>query len=237
MAAGWFLSLYPDAAEAGGSFRGLDRPDRDGPGDWWERVEPGRALAEAERRARGKVRRYCAANGLNRLGTLTYRGEGQHDPRAVRADIARFFRELRREVGRLPYLWVPELHKTGHGWHVHFAVGRFVARGLIEEAWGHGFVHIKLIQSVPIGGGVRAEARVAARYLSKYLGKDLSGAGGLNRYDLAQGFQPKREVIEGRTEAGVLRVASERMGGPPAFVWRSATQKGWRGPSAVWAAW
>lgn len=194
-------------------------------------------MAEAERRARGKVRRYCAANGLNRLGTLTYR-VGCHDPRLVRGDIGRFFRGLRRGVGdRFAYLWVPELHKTGHGWHVHFAVGRFVPRGLIEEAWGHGFVHIKLIQGVPIGGGVRAEARVAARYLSKYLGKDLSGAGGLNRYDLAQGFQPKREGIEGRTEAEVLGVASERMGGPPAFVWRSATQEGWRGPSAVWAAW
>jgi hypothetical protein len=195
-------------------------------------------LAEAERRARGKARRYCAANGLNRLGTLTYRGEGEHDPVVVRRDISRFFRGLRRGVGdRFPYLWVPELHKTGHGWHVHFAVGRFVARGLIEEAWGRGFVHIKLIQGVPQGGGARGEARVAARYLSKYLGKDLAGAGGLNRYDLAQGFQPSREIIQGRTQAEVLALASKRMGGEPSVVWRSATQEGWRRAPAVWAAW
>ena len=78
---------------------------------------------------------------------------------------------------------------------------------------------------------------MAARYLSKYLGKDLAGAGGLNRYDLAQGFQPRREIIQGRTQAKVLAVAAERMGGPPAVVWRSATQEGWRQAPAVWAAW
>ena len=51
--------------------------------------DPGRARAEAARRAAGKVRRYCAANRLNRLGTLTYRGEGCHDPRVPSAAIWR----------------------------------------------------------------------------------------------------------------------------------------------------
>jgi hypothetical protein len=233
---GWVLSLYREAGEAGGSFHALDRAR---PGAWglWE-PEPGRAVEEAARRARGKVRRYCAANSLNRFGTLTYRGEGEHDPRAVRGDIHRFFRGVRRGLGGepLPYLWVPELHKSGHGFHVHFAVGRYVPRGLIEEAWGRGFVFIKLIRGLPVGSGVRQEARVAARYLSKYLGKEFS-AGGLNRYDVAQGFQPRAEPITGPTEAGVIGEAAERMGGPPAYVWRSETQEGWRGPHAVWLSW
>ena len=47
-----------------------------------------RAREEAARRARAKVRRYGAANRLNRLGTLTYRGEGCHDPLRLRADLA-----------------------------------------------------------------------------------------------------------------------------------------------------
>jgi len=199
----------------------------------------GGAADEAARRARGQVRRYCAANGLNRFGTLTYRGEGEHDPRRVRADIHRFFRGLRRGMGgeRFPYLWVPELHASGHGFHVHFAVGRFVGRGLIEEAWGRGFVFIKLIQGLPVGSGVRDEARVAARYLSKYLGKGMGGAGGLNRYDVAQGFQPEAWPITGPTVAGVIGEASARMGGPPDYVWRSECQPGWRGPQAVWLSW
>jgi hypothetical protein len=234
---GWFLALYPEAGEAGGSFRGLDRP-RAGSGALWE-PEPDRALDEAARRARGKVRRYCAANGLNRLGTLTYRGEGEHDPRVVRGDIHGFFRELRRGPGGepLPYLWVPELHKTGHGFHVHFAVGRYVPRSLIEGAWGRGFVWIHLLQGLPVGSGVRHEARGAARYLSKYLGKGMAGAGGLNRYDVAQGFQPRAEPITGRTEEAVVAEACGRMGGPPARRWRSETQEGWRGPQAVWMQW
>jgi len=235
---GWYLSLYPEAGEAGGSFRGLSEGGS-GSGVLVGEPDGDRSVEEAARRARGKVRRYCAANGLNRFGTLTYAG-GEHDPRVVRADLHGFFRGLRRRLGgeAFPYLWVPELHKSGHGWHAHFAVGRFIPRGLIEEAWGRGFVHIKLIQGLPVGSGVREEARVAARYLSKYLGKGLgSGAGGLNRYDVAQGFQPQAEPISAPTVEGAIRVASDRMGGAPAYVWRSEQTEGWRGPSAVWLQW
>lgn len=140
--AGWWLSLYPDAGEAGGSFRYSRRPKpAGGPGD------PERAKLEAARRARGKMRRYCAANRLNRLGTLTYRASGQHDPRALRLEVAEFFRALRGHLGgdSIPYVWVSEWHKTDHGLHVHFAVGRYIARRVIERSWPHGFVHIKLL--------------------------------------------------------------------------------------------
>ncbi len=53
----------------------------------------------------------------------------------------------------MPYVWVPEWHKSGHGQHVHFAVGRFVPRRVIEQAWGRGFVHIKLLGDLPVGSG------------------------------------------------------------------------------------
>jgi hypothetical protein len=236
---GWLLALYPEAGEAGGSFRGLGGPRPGSGGVWVPEPEEGRAVEEAARRARGKVRRYCAANGLTRLGTLTYRGEGEHDPRAVRGDIHGFFRALRRGLGGEPlaYVWVPELHRTGHGFHVHFAVGRYVPRGLIEEAWGRGFIWIHLLQGLPVGSGVRREARAAARYLSKYLGKEMNGGGGLNRYDVGQGFQPRQEPVLGLTEGEVVDRASERMGGPPDYVWRSEGQEGWRGPQAVWLSW
>jgi len=62
------LSLYEDAGEAGGCFQAPPsaRLPLHGPAE-----DPERAAEEAARRARGKVRRYCAANRLNRLGTLT----------------------------------------------------------------------------------------------------------------------------------------------------------------------
>ncbi len=119
----WLLNLYPDAAEAGGC---LQSPAR--PWDGRERFERGedRSTAEAVRRARGQVRRYCAANRLNRLGTLTY-AEACHDPIQLRSDLAAFFRKLKAAVGsRLPYLWIPEWHPGGHGLHAHFTVGQFV---------------------------------------------------------------------------------------------------------------
>ena len=67
--AGWSLSLYPDAGEAGGAFVPSYRPRRTWvPGN--PAADPARARAEAGRRARAKLRRYCAANRLNRFGTL-----------------------------------------------------------------------------------------------------------------------------------------------------------------------
>jgi hypothetical protein len=178
------LSLYPQAREGGGSLL-VRRTAEPGGGP----PDPARSAAEAGRRARGKIRRYCAANLLNRFGTLTYAGEGCHDPVSLRADLAVFFKRLRAELGGepLPYLWVPEWHPGGHGLHAHFAVGRFVPRSLIDGAWGHGFIKIKLIGDLPVESGQLAEARVAARYLSKYASKDF-GEGqldGLHRYEVA----------------------------------------------------
>lgn len=74
---GWSLTLYETAEEAGGAWvsgRRTARPYVPA----GEASDPERAVAEAARRARGKIRRYCTAHRLNRLGTLTYRGEGNH---------------------------------------------------------------------------------------------------------------------------------------------------------------
>ena len=238
---GWRLSLYADAGEAGGSFQsgGSARPSsRQG-----RAADPQRSAAEAARRARGKVRRYCAANRLNRLGTLTYRGEGCHDPIGLREDVAAFFRRLRTGLGgrALPYLWTAEWHKTGHGLHVHFAVGRYLRRSLIEQSWGHGFVHIKLLGDLPVGSGALAEARKAAGYLSKYVGKAFdedSRIPGLHRYEVAQGFEPATTRLSARTRSDVLDQACRLMGGEvPERVWTSDEAENWKAPPAVWAQW
>ena len=154
----WTFSLYPQAAEGGGCYvpRFASEP-RGGPPD------PERSLEEAERRARSKLRRYCAANRLNRRGTLTYRWRL---PRSVAAalDVGELFRGLRRELGGkpIPYAWASEWHPGGHGLHVHFAVGRYVQQRLIRDVWGRGIVHIKLIGDLPVGSGALEEARIAA---------------------------------------------------------------------------
>lgn len=234
--AGWRFALYPDAGEGGGSFRSA--ASASGRGQWVEPV--GDSRADAARRARGKVRRYCAANRLNRLGTLTYAGSGCHDPLALRDDLGAFFRRLRGALGEpLPYLWVPEWHPGGHGLHAHFAVGRYIGQRLIGDTWGHGHVHIKLLGDLPVGSGTRGEARLAARYLSKYLAKDLGGAeaSGLHRYEVAQGFQPRSIALDGSTSDEVLEWAETVMGASAEHVWQSRDQADWVGPPAVWAVW
>ena len=120
------------------------------------------------------MRRYCAANRLNRFGTLTYT-QSCRDPQQLRADVCGFFRGLRRELGgeALPYAWASEWHPGGHGLHVRFAVGRYVRQRLIRDVWGSGIVHIKLIGNLPHGSGELEEARVAAGYLAKYVSKSL----------------------------------------------------------------
>lgn len=237
---GWALSLCVEAGEAGGSFRSTLQPSRvgyvHGPA-----ADPIRAGEEAARRARSKTRRYCAANGLNRLGTLTYAGEGCHDPKALRADVAAFFRNLRTLLGgaSFAYLWTAEWHPGGHGLHVHFAVGQFIKRGLIDQAWQHGYVHIKLLGDLPVGSGAVAQARKAAGYLSKYVGKgfDAKRLPGLHRYEVAEGFQPEITAVWANTRAEVIDAACGIMRNRPDTVWLSDTKQDWQGPPAVWLQW
>lgn len=239
--AAWSLCLYPDAAEAGGTFV-ASRPYARESGVRGQAGDPQRARAEAARRAKGRLRRYCAANRLNRLGTLTYAGAGCHDPREVRRDVGVFFRNLRRSLGGVafPYAWVPEWHKTDHGLHLHFAVGRYVKRGVIAEAWGRGFVHIKLLGDLGVGFGALEESRKAAGYLSKYVTKsfaDVERPLGLHRFDVAEGFQPQRVRLSGRSADDVLTQASQRLGSLPVRRWSSAEVADWQGAPAIWAQW
>ncbi|WP_084631137.1 rolling circle replication-associated protein [Demequina aestuarii] len=239
---GWHLSLYPEALEGSGYFRATIQPDRTYVARG-EAADPERAAAEAGRRARARLRRYCTANRLNRLGTLTYAGAGCHEPTVLREDLGEFFRNLRAGLGGkpLPYVWVPEWHKSGHGLHAHFALGKYVPRRLIEQAWGHGFVHITLINNLPHGSGVVEEARRAAGYVSKYVAKTFADADarvlGLHRYDVAQGFQPERVRLWAKSSSGVLEQASQHLQARPVTVWNSDDEEIWGGPPAIWAQW
>lgn len=240
--AGWLLSLYPDAGEGGGCFVGSHQPDRSyvAPGTG---RDPERAAKEAARRARAKLRRYCAANRLNRLGTLTYGEPRCSDPYELRQHVGQFFRELREALGGrpLPYIWVPELHKDGVHFHVHFAVGQYVPQRRIKTTWGRGFVGIKRLGGGPIGSESLGEARIAARYLSKYVGKTFDDptvrVPGMHRYEVAQGYQPKVLRLYGTTSEAVIEQASAVFGVAPAVRWNSEEVELWVGPPAIWAQW
>jgi len=190
------------------------------------------------------VRRYCAANRLNVMGTLTYAGSGEHDPKQVRRDVAVWFRSLRSALGGrpLPYVWVPEWHKTDHGLHLHFAVDRYVNYRLIRSTWGHGNIWIRRHTDLPVGSTTLTEARRAARYLSKYVTKSFdadesSRAAALHRYDVAQGFQPPVMRIPARSVEDGLESMCSIMRAAPSFAWSSREVEDWQAPPAVHFQW
>lgn len=230
--AGWRLSLYESAREAVCQFQPSARRV------WTRGVagaasDPDRSRMEAARRAATKVRRYCAANGLDRLWTLTYAGSGCHDPEQLRDDVAQFFRGLRRDLGGepFPYAWVPEWHPQGHGLHAHFALGAYVRRSLVQRLWPHGFNNAKRL-AVAAGGDEFAGRRQAARYLAKYVAKTFSAEHdfGRHRYEVAQGFQPVPILLSGSNEWELLRAANDLMGRAPVSSWSSDDQPGWQAP-------
>lgn len=114
----WVLTVIPEAREASGAFVST-RPRHPSLGFRKAAARRERARIESGRRARARLRVFCAANRLNRLGTLTYRGHGCHDPVQARADVGAFWRALRLRLGgeRFPYAWVTEWHSGGHGLH------------------------------------------------------------------------------------------------------------------------
>ena len=101
-------------------------------------------------------------------------------------------------------------------------------------------MHIKLLSGLPVGSGERAEARLAARYLARYVGRELDDQerrAGLHRYEVAQGFQPAKVECYGRSAEDAIERASRYMGSAPERVWLSSSVEGWRGPPACWAQW
>ncbi len=241
--AAWVLNLYPTAGEASGCFVSAARRRRCGVRGY--AADPERASLEAGRRARSTVRRYAAANGLTRFGTLTYAGAGCFDQVALRADLAEFFRAVRVELGGkpIPYLWVPEWHKE-HGLHAHFALDRFAHQRVLTRAWGRGHVGIKRLSGTRAGAGSWQASRIASGYLAKYVTKTFEESSevkqrlfGLHRYDRAQGFEPAVERLRGSSLGELMRQACERMGGRWARDWFSNDAQGWQGPPAYWFQW
>ena len=145
-------------------------------------------------RAKGRVRRYCRANRIRFLWTLTYSTEP-----STRAQVTKhlrtFFKRLGTHFGRLPLIAVIERGTKSDRLHVHFGAARFLSFETIDKIWPHGWVHVGDPRKLP----GRVPVRRLAAYLAKYVAKDLdAGAEGdakdraerEHRYLITQGFSP-----------------------------------------------
>lgn len=181
------------------------------------------------------MRRFCVRNKCDRLGTLTYAPEHlPDDVDGVWRDVERFRKRLRKLLGQeVPMAAVIERGSKNGRLHVHLAIGSYVAKEAMAEAWGRGFVEVRKLKVAGHGG--RERCRRAAAYISKYLAKEAGTAEsdrGFNRrrYSVSKGFTlvPRSFAVQSRGEG--LALAQELETGEVVWWWSSADDPDWCGP-------
>jgi hypothetical protein len=246
---GWSLAVHEGTGEAvawwSGGPSGTDPADEGDERTPEERQQDNEA--RSARRRRSQIRRFCAANQLVRLWTLTY-AEAQFSRETVLRDCAAFTRRFYEQFGTMPWLRVLELHKGGWceycscdhpdgRYHVHLALPKiFLPVHVMESLWGHGFVHYRDRADRKVGEK-RAPlsqvqiSRLLARYLAKYVAKECEAGFGQHAYEVAQGYEVRRRVVRHILNLRALhRVVNVIGQGVQVVELSSASWLGYRGP-------
>jgi len=243
---GWVGRVYVDAGEAVIYFV---PPERDQTVSG-AATDPAECARKAASRAKTKLRRYCKANRLYRMTTLSYAVEPANRQACV-ADCQAFIRRLRERRfhgKRFPYAWVIERGELNGRLHLHLALPRYVPQPILRDVWGLGHVWVhRLGGEASDVASERAMSARAAQYMAKYLGKsfvaaidvetgefDVAGpkdrGTGAHRYEVGQGFAPDSVEMFSTTEAPCWVAIEALMDGPASFTW-SSDQEG-----AAWPA-
>lgn len=193
---GWRLTLYPQAGE--GTLTYLKEASGLSGGLELEKLarDPLAVEADSAQRAKGEIRRQIRANRGRYLWTLTYK-EATYDYATVVRHVQAFYRRLKKALGKVWLVLVPEPHPGGHGWHLHGAAAVRLPHAAIKKAWGRGFVWVGDHQRKHKQWNSRHLARYLAKYATKMVGgADLHGCGprprGAHRYWVTQGFEPEK---------------------------------------------
>jgi hypothetical protein len=200
-----------------------------------ESSDPDRSRKVATQRARTRIRRYSVEHRLRFMWTLTF-AEAQEDPKRDLRQVERMLAKVvsEREGERFPYVRVLEWHKT-HGLHVHLGVPFRFDQGLLGDLWGKGFVWCS--DKKPKGAPNVAGARIAADYLSKYVGKAFEVAEfGSHRYECAQGFDVTKYSIPFSTPGDGFTFGAELFPGTMSYFWSSDQEPEWEGPPVLFAS-
>ena len=124
----------------------------------------------ARARATGEIRRKCLSIGADHLVTLTYRDNVENRDRVL-TDLERLRRMLSRGGYSMPYVAVLECQKRG-AIHPHLAVRGFQDIRLLRRCWYK--IVGKAQGQVNVKGPRPGTSQVKlARYLSKYISKDI----------------------------------------------------------------
>lgn len=143
------------------------------------------------------MRRYCVANGTDRMATLTFADEPDVDGMwKAWKECARRLRRADVDLG--PWACVPEWGELNGRKHLHVALSRFVPHGLLANAWGEGFVSINRLDKTKDGRPIPEEVRpvIAASYVAGYCSMTAEERVlDRRRYSVARGYQPQKVTI------------------------------------------
>jgi hypothetical protein len=155
------------------------------------------------RRAKATVRRKVMAAGLDHLLTLTYRANVVDKAKAL-PDFERFIRLVHTFFICWPYVMVPERQKRG-AYHFHLAVKGFQDVALLRSLWkcivGEGNIDVQYRKT---GKGYQWKKTDLARYLAKYVGKEMESELNERRYRCSLGIE-----IPGQTERIPLQMKAK----------------------------
>lgn len=146
----------------------------------------GRDMVRAVARARKTIRHAVKMIGANHLLTMTTR-ENENTPEGLACQWKKFVRSYRVLSGsEFPYVAVPERHpKNPKHWHLHVAIAGWLKLKIARQIWWHccggrGEGNVD-VQRIKVGvdrftgeeRGPLVKSEKIARYISKYMSKDL----------------------------------------------------------------
>jgi hypothetical protein len=251
------VTLYPSCGEAVACYSPQSMGDdpNSAPSKWSELEEEERwdqNLNRSTRRSKANMRRYMVENRLVKMWVLTFGGDGLHGQdgyRQVMREMHAVMKRIRRDFFRgkpFPYLFAPEPHPNGHGWHVNLMLPNvFIEKRQMQRCWGNGnvwYTDFTKDRTDWLGrslgrssgsqrGSARSGARRAAAYAAKYIDKEIAVTDyppRSHRYEVAQGFQP----IETRARFQSFAAARRFIQSHPSF-----GASVWEGSSADWDEW
>lgn len=166
-----------------------------------------RAAANAERaarRARVQVRRRCMAMEADRLTTLTYR-KNESDEDSCWEDFRKFLRSVQKKYPNYKYVVVAERQKRG-AIHFHIATAGFQDVTFLRKTWrsvvGDGNIDVSYRR------GKRRKSCQIARYIAKYIGKDVDDSRfNRHRYRCSEGLERKIVVTKFRLRSSAIDAA------------------------------
>lgn len=204
----------------------------------------------ALRRARQMLRLRATHLGVDRLFTLTSRGLLTTRDEALAAWV-HFGRLLRTAFPQVEWIAVPEPHKSGSHWHIHFATVGYLSVNVLRKMW-HAVLHrryrgaeVQGCKGAESPGNVDVSYRGKARgvrlirkiagYLAKYMGKAGLSEIHRKRYWQSMGIElPKAHHLWLRAGdmTGAIIEATHRMGhwpdqGPAFEVWCPSQSFAW----------